>query len=126
MTAPGQRRSGSEKRQRGAPVSLRFLDDERAIAKARAREAGLSLAAYGRAAMLGDAGIRARRAPTVNAVLLAQAIAALNKTGSNLNQIARVLNAGHAAGSAETLRALDELRAVLALFREATGRRGAP
>lgn len=120
------RRSGSEKRQRSAPVSVRFLDDERAIAKARAAEAGLSLASYLRAAGIGDPGIRAQRAPTVNAEAIAHATAALNKVGSNLNQIARVLNAGQAAGSAETLQAVAEVREILALFREAAGRTPRP
>ena len=119
-----QNRSGSEKRQRGAPVSIRFLDDERAEAQAKAAEAGMSLASYGRAAMLGDPGIRAKRAPTLNAVLLAQAVAALNKAGSNLHQIAHHLNAGHAAGSAETVQTLHETRAAVLQIIALTGRKG--
>lgn len=123
-TSLRQNRSGSEKRRRGAPVSIRFLDDERAEAQAKAAEAGMSLASYGRAAMLGDPGIRAKRAPTVNAVLLAQAVAALNKAGSNLNQIAHHLNAGHAAGSAVTVQTLHETRAAVLQIIALTGRKG--
>jgi hypothetical protein len=122
---PAPRRSGSEKRQRGAPVSVRFLDDERAIAKAKAAEAGLSLASYLRAAGLGDPGIRAQRAPTVNVEVMARATAALNKVGSNLNQVAHALNSARALAAGEAEAALAEVREILALFREAAGRKDA-
>lgn len=117
------RRSGSEKRRRSAPISVRVLDDERAVLRSKATEAGLSLASYLRFAGLGTAGVRARRAPTVNAAVLAQAIAALNKAGSNLNQIARALNAGRAPGSAEALQTLYETRAAVLQIIALTGRK---
>ena len=79
----------SEARQRAARVTVRFLPDEHAELEARAAAAGLSPSAYLRACALGDAGPRARRSPTVERSLAAQAIAELNKAGSNLNQIAR-------------------------------------
>lgn len=122
------RRSGSEKRQRGkGAVLVRLLPTERAEVETKAARAGLSLAAYGRAAMLdGDPGIRAQRAPTLNAEAIAQATAALNKVGSNLNQIARVLNAGQAAGRTDAEQTLAEVREILALFREAAGRKPRP
>ena len=82
----------SEARQRAARVTVRFLPDEHAELEARAAEAGLSPGAYLRACALGDAGPRARRSPTVERSLAAQAIAELNKVGSNLNQIARAVN----------------------------------
>ncbi len=82
----------SENRQRGKIVPTRFLPDEHAELEARAAEAGLSPSAYLRACALGDAGPRARRSPTVERSLAAQAIAELNKAGSNLNQIARAVN----------------------------------
>ncbi len=124
-TVPPQKRSGSEKRQRGAPVSVRLSADERAAIKVKAAEAGLSIGSYLRFAGLGDAGIRARRAPTVNAALLAQAVAALNKVGSNLNQIAHVLNAGRAAGAAEAVQTLHETRAAVLQILALTGRKDA-
>jgi hypothetical protein len=124
--ARAPRRSGSEKRQRGAPVSVRFLPDERARVDAKSRAAGLSLASYARASMLGDAGPRAKRAPTVNAELLAYAIAALNKVGANLNQIAHALNAGHAAGAKESAATLAQVRAAVRQILVATGRTDEP
>lgn len=107
------RRSGSENRQRCAPVSVRCLPDERAELEMKAREAGLALASYLRACGLGTPGPRARRRPPVNAEALARATAALNKAGSNLNQIAHVLNAAGAIGMAR------EYLSTLALVREA-------
>ena len=55
------KRSGSERRQRGAPVSVRFLPDERAAVEEKAREVGLTLASFLRASVLGSPGPRARR-----------------------------------------------------------------
>jgi hypothetical protein len=55
--------------------------------------------------------------------LLAHAVAQLNKAGSNLNQIARILNAGGAAGSKETADALADTRAAVVLILDAVGRR---
>lgn len=82
----------SEKRQRGKIVPTRFLPDEYAELEGRAAAAGQSLSAYLRACALGEAGPRSRRSPTVERRLAAQAIAELNKAGSNLNQIARAVN----------------------------------
>lgn len=124
---PLHKRSGSEKRQRGVPVSVRFLPDERVAVEAKARDAGLTLASFLRACGLGTPGPRARRMPTVNAEALGKATAALNKVGSNLNQIAHGLNAG---GFSMTLQecfaALAEARAAAAAIREAVGRKDRP
>jgi hypothetical protein len=87
---PKKRRS--ENRQRTNPVCVRFDESEYSALESQAGEAGLSRAAYLRACALGDAGPRARRSPTVERKLAAQAIAELNKAGSNLNQIARAVN----------------------------------
>lgn len=119
MSAPecptdlASRRSGSQKRARTKSWQIAMTDAEEAKALSNAAAAGLSRSSYGRTALLGDPGIRARRAPTVNAELLAQAIAALNKVGSNLNQVAHVLNAARAAGAAEATTTLHETRAVV-------------
>jgi hypothetical protein len=121
--APRSRRSGSNKRQRGVPVSMRLLPSERAEVETRARAAGLSIGSYLRASALGSSGPRARRSPPVNAEALAHAVAQLNKAGNNLNQIARVLNAGRAAGARESLAALAETRAAVARILEIVGRK---
>lgn len=121
---PRYKRSGSERRQRGVPVSVRFLPDERATVEDRAREVGLSLASFLRACGLGTPGPRARRSPPVNAEALGRATAALNKVGSNLNQVAYRLNAGdRSLTQHECFAALAEVRAALARILEILGRK---
>jgi hypothetical protein len=115
------RTSGSENRQRRG-YSIRLLPDEHATIVGKARAAGMSFASYMRACALGDAGPRARRSPTLNAELLAYAVAALNKVGSNLNQIARILNAAHAVGAVECTAVLAEVRAAVLRILEIVGR----
>ena len=121
---PRYKRSGSERRQRGVPVSVRFLPDERATVEDRAREVGLSLASFLRACGLGTPGPRARRSPPVNAEALGRATAALNKVGSNLNQVAYRLNSGdRSLTQHECFAALAEVRAALARILELLGRK---
>lgn len=68
--------------------------DERAELDKRADSAGLSVAAYLRAAALGTAGPRAARKPPVAKQELVRVLAQLGKIGSNVNQIARAVNSG--------------------------------
>ena len=121
------KRSGSEKRQRAkGAVLVRLLPDERIAVEARAREVGLSNAGFLRACGLGTPGPRAKRRPPVNAEALGRATAALNKVGSNLNQIAHILNAGGSLTVQECFAALAETRAAAAAIREIVGRRDRP
>ena len=90
----------------------------------RAREVGLSRPSYLRACALGTPGPRARRTPPVNAEALGRATAALNRVGSNINQIAHVLNMGGSSISLqECFAALAEVRAAAATIREIVGRK---
>ena len=128
LPAQRKRRSGSEKRQRATgPVLVRLLPEERATVEEKAATAGLSLAAYGRACMLGDAGPRAKRRPPVERELLARTNGELNRVGNNLNQIARALNRGRddeldpyglRAASRELLATLADIRAALGYDRQ--------
>jgi len=118
------RRSGSQKRQRNHKIGVGCDAAEFVIIEHNAREAGMSLASYLRSCALGSPGPRARRSPPVNAEALAHATAALNKVGSNLNQIARVLNAGGATvTSHECFAALVEVRAAAKRILEVVGRK---
>ena len=111
--------SHSDKRQRNRKTDTRWNDDEYIALIDRARETGLSLNAYIRAAVLGTPGPRARRTPPVNAEALGRATAALNKVGSNVNQIAQVANGGNFHRVAqECFAALAEVRAAAAAIRE--------
>ncbi len=113
------RRSGSRKRARTKTWQIVLTDEEYAAGAAKAAAAGLSQSSYGRALLLGAAGPRARRAKPVNARVLQPAIVALNRVGSNLNQIAHVLNVTRAAGAVETNATIHEVRALLARMRDA-------
>jgi len=124
---PDERRgkqSGSQKRRRNRQVKIALDDHEYAAAEINAHDTGLSLASLGRVGLLGAPGVRTQRRPHVNALELAKATAALNKSGNVLNQMARVLNAGGAIHLAhECFAAITENRAAAAAIRAAVGRR---
>jgi mobilization protein NikA len=86
--------SGSETRQRQNHEKFRVTDAERAEIRARADRAGVTVASYIRATVLGTPPPRQSRRPPVNVVELARVLAALGKLGSNVNQMARVANSG--------------------------------
>lgn len=123
MLPPLPLRSGSQKRQRDKSLQIALTAEELTAVREFAAAAGLSPSSYGRAVLLGTPGPRARRSPPLNAELLAHAVAQLNKAGSNLNQIARVLNSGQAAGSREALAALADTRAAVIRILDIVGRK---
>jgi hypothetical protein len=104
-------------------VASRVSTEEYLCLDVKAREAGLSIGSYLRATALGAPGPRAKRSPPINAELLAYAVAQLNRAGSNLNQIARTLNAAQAVGSGETLAAVAETREAVTRILDIVGRR---
>ncbi len=114
-------RKRKPKRQRQHVEQFRTGDAEHAQLVAKSRAAGLSVGAYVRACALGDAGPRARRRATIDRELLAINNAALNRVGSNLNQIAKTLNQGDSIDPFESRTAITELLAVLAANRRALG-----
>ena len=116
-----KRRSGSQRRQRAKGVLVPLLLEERAAVEERAATAGLSLGAYGRSCMLGDAGPRARKRPPVDRELLARTNADLNRVGNNLNQIAHAINRGDSVLHNEIAAASRELLATLSDVRRALG-----
>lgn len=121
---PVTRRSGSQKRQRQHNIGVGCDAAEFIVIDHKARMAGMSRASYLRSCALGAPGPRARRSPPINAEELARATAALNKVGSNLNQIARVLNAGGARIAAREYGAvLKDVRLVLDEILRIAGRK---
>ena len=110
------------KRQRGHVEQFRTDADEHAALVELARKAGLSLGAYYRRELLGDAGPRAKRAPPTEASWLNAAhIAAINRAGSLLNQGIRAVNeiARAAPTTSERDRLSDELESVRGLLESA-------
>ncbi len=121
--ASAAKSGGREKRQRVHKVDSRWNGIEHASLLAAAQAAGLTKGGYIRALVLGCPGPRTQRPPSVDAVALGQAVAALHKVGGNLNQIARVLNSGGShVTTKEYLSALRDVRAVLASILRIVGR----
>lgn len=120
-TAPPVRRSGSQKRQRTHLVQIRCTAAEHAQLQEAAERAGLTIGAFVRQRCLGSAGPRAVRRPPVERAALAQLLAQLGKCGSNLNQIARVLNSGGDTPSDITA-AIDDFRAAVGDIMQVMGR----
>ena len=118
--SPGTRRK-SDKRQRTETLFARVTPDEKSAFVARADRAGMASAAFMRALALGDAGPRARRRRPVEHQALVQALAALNRVGNNLNQIARNTNRGMDIDVPQLRDALHQYHQVIAAIYEALG-----
>ncbi len=114
--------AGSDKRRRGKIIASRCLDDEFNIIAAKADRAGLSIGAYGRAAMLGDAGPRAQRRPPADHVALRQLLGHVGRIGNNINQIARTLNTGGEVSQPELQEALTAYLDIRKAIFEALGK----
>jgi Mobilization protein NikA len=93
--------AGSDKRRRLRQSLVRWTDEE-----------FNAVAAFMRAAALGDAGPRAQRRPPADHKALRQILGELGRVGNNLNQIARALNAGEQARLPELK---DALRAYMTI-----------
>jgi hypothetical protein len=117
-----KKRSGSDTRQRAGIVTFRATAGERAELTLAADRAGLSVGSYVRGRALTVPTTRAVRRPTVERAALSQILAQLGKCGSNLNQIARALNAGGEERS-DLRSAVAEFRAACAAVMQAMGKR---
>jgi len=106
MTVDPTPRNKSEKRQRTETLYARVTPEEKAAVIDRADKAGMAVAAFMRAAALGNAGPRAQRRPPVDHVALRQLLGELGRVGNNINQIAKTVNAGEAPDVPELREAL--------------------
>ena len=114
-------RHGSQKRQRLKGVRAAVTPDEYAAIENRARAAGLSTAAYLRASALGDQGPRSQRRPPIEIEHFGKAIAALNKIGGNVNQIAHAVNLGKDPDRILLRRMAEELSIAVSELLQAAG-----
>lgn len=117
----GTSRRKSETRQRTETLFARVTPEEKAAILARADRAGMPSAAFIRAAVLGDAGPRARRRRPVEHTTLVQLLAAINRVGNNLNQLARNSNLGLDIDVPELRDALQQYRAVIDAIYDSLG-----
>ncbi|HVA89571.1 MAG TPA: plasmid mobilization relaxosome protein MobC [Chloroflexota bacterium] len=118
--------AGSDKRRRLRQSLVRWTDEEFNALAAKADKAGLAIAAFMRAAALGDAGPRAQRRPPADHKALRQILGELGRVGNNLNQIARALNAGEQARLPELKDALRAYMAIRDAIFEALGKKPGP
>lgn len=116
-------RRGSEKRQRGKSVLVRFADEEFLLVETAASNTGLTVPSYTRAILLGEKlKTKSRNRPPIERELLARLLGQYGKIGSNLNQIAHAANLGELPGK-ELEAALAELRVLNAQTMRALGRK---
>ena len=118
--------SGSNKRLRSRQSLVRLTDAEFAAVSEKADKAGLAVAAFMRAAAIGNPGPRARRRPVVEKELLIRALGLHGRYGNNMNQIARTGNAGNPVDLPELLRALEEWGQIRDAISQALGKNQAP
>jgi hypothetical protein len=118
--------AGSDKRQRDKIIAFRCLNEEFDAIAAKADKAGLAVAAFMRAAALGDAGPRAQRRPPADHVALRQILGDLGRVGNNLNQIARALNARQQAKLPELKKVLLACLDIRDAIFEALGKKPGP
>lgn len=124
MTDDAPRPRRRETRQRQLVGRMRCTPAEYAQLEAAAERAGLTIGAFMRQQCLGSPGPRAVRRPPVERAALAQILGQLGKCGSNLNQIARALNAEGKA-PADIPQAVAEFRAVCGEIMRTLGRSSA-
>lgn len=104
---------------RSARLDFRCRPATRTKAEAGAQAAGLSVAGYVEALIDGAPGPRAHRSkPGPDAASEARIVAALGRSGSNLNQLLRQVNAYDFRGHPELLEMCAELKAAAAAHRE--------
>jgi hypothetical protein len=108
---PRKTHSGTQKRQRTFRPSMACTPGEYAQLVIAAERAALSLSSFMRMQCLGTKPPRAARRPPVELMALSQVIGHLGKLGSNVNQIARVLNSGGEIPDGDLKDTLAELRA---------------
>jgi hypothetical protein len=114
--------SGSDKRQRQEALRIRLTTTERATIAAAAERGGLSVAGYARSALLSAPPVRQARRPPVERLELARLLAELGRVGSNVNQIARTLNAGGDLGQEGLTAALADIATIRAEIMHVLGR----
>lgn len=111
---------GSEQRQKQCRVTTRLTWQEHAQFAANAAKAGLTIPSYIREIGINERQTRSRVRRTVEADASMKLVAALNRIGNNINQLARQANSGELQLLHEyrdTLASLnDAISAVLAIY----------
>jgi len=119
---PLSHRRKSDSRQMKKRTTIRWSDDEYKTLELAADASGLMLGSYIRDCILKSPKTKKRRRPLADVDALKKLHGELNRSGGNINQIAKSLNLGGTPLAAEILQTLAAHREILALIRGAVGR----
>ncbi|WP_274630772.1 plasmid mobilization protein [Arvimicrobium flavum] len=117
--------SGTDTRQRSISLSARFSDEEAALVRDNADQAGVSVASLIRMALLDEPRARATRRPAADTTLVARLIRDLGPVADQLRLIAAHPDAKH-PDDARLSAALDHLADMSFLCLQAMGRTPRP
>jgi len=113
--------SGTEKRERTAHVTVRLSPAERSELDGKAEAEGLTVSSYIRQIALGGPPPRQGKRRPHAQVDLVRLLGQVGKIGSNLNQVARRMNAGDSVSAAEIQDTLAGLHRIRELVLSALG-----
>ena len=111
----------SEKRKRQFRVTIRLDEAEHTQINDRAENAGLTLSGYFRSAVLNTPPPPQSRRPPVDRAELAKLLAAIGRIGNNVNQLARVANAGSWPESKDLSKARADIKWIRTTLMKALG-----
>ena len=106
---------------RPSPFTVRLTGEERAELERRAERAGLSLGGYFKSAAFNTPPPPQSRRPPADRTELAKLLAAIGRIGNNINQLARVANAGSWPESKELGKACTDIKSIRTALMTALG-----
>lgn len=111
----------SETRKHQYRVTIRLTEAEAAELNKRADDSRLTLAGYFRSAVMDTPPPPQSRRPPVDRKELAKLLGAMGRIGSNINQLAKVANAGSWPESASLHKACEDIRWMRRALMQALG-----
>jgi hypothetical protein len=114
--------AGKNNNHRPSPFTVRLTDEERTELEHRAERAGLSLGGYFKSAAFNTPPPAQSRRPPVDRAELAKLLAAIGRIGNNVNQLARVANAGSWPEAKDLSQACSDIRWIRKALMKALGK----
>jgi hypothetical protein len=115
------KKSGSATRKKQHVVTFRASSSDLQAIESAAEEEGLTRGSYIREMLLKSPETRKRRRPLADMAVLPRLLGELNRSGGNINQIARRINLGETPLAAELRGVLEAQREAVAAIRTALG-----
>lgn len=113
--------SDKKKTRRPPPLSVRLTDEERAELERRAERSGLTLGGYFKSVVFNSPPPPQSRRPSADREELGKLLAAIGRIGNNVNQLARVANAGSWPESEKLSQAVREIQWIRKSLMKALG-----